>query len=125
MTLTREAVTFELEVAPEDQSYVGNCSCIDRETDHENERWIREQLDAGNDLAWCGIIVRARPKDPRLAAHFTGVDSLWGVSARDMTEIQSLAVDHAMEEEALHDLNRQLSIVREALTVSSGGPPSP
>jgi hypothetical protein len=43
---------------PEDVSYVGNCSAIDPETDHEQEQWIADQLDSGNEWAWCSVEVR-------------------------------------------------------------------
>jgi hypothetical protein len=45
--------TVTLECLPEDLQIEGNASAIDPETDREQEQWIRDQLDAGNDWAWC------------------------------------------------------------------------
>jgi hypothetical protein len=35
----------------------GNVSCIDDETDAANVAYVREQLEAGNDWAWCDVTV--------------------------------------------------------------------
>lgn len=44
---------FSLACEHEDIDYRGNCSAIDAETDAAAEQWIRDQLDAGNEWAWC------------------------------------------------------------------------
>lgn len=50
--IEREAKTT-LECMPEDLVIEGNCSSIDPQTDREQEQWIRDQLDSGNEWAWC------------------------------------------------------------------------
>ncbi len=45
--------TVTLECLPEDLVIEGNCSAIDPETDREQEQWIYEQLQRGNEWAWC------------------------------------------------------------------------
>lgn len=58
--LTLGAVEFSLEIHPEDIPIEGNCSAIDDETDASTERWIREQLERGNEWAWCTVVVKAQ-----------------------------------------------------------------
>lgn len=58
-TLRRDRVTFETICHSEDAPIEGNCSAIDPKTDRATERWIRKQLDRGNEWAWCMVEVRA------------------------------------------------------------------
>ncbi len=57
--LLTETALISLYHHPEDIGYIGNFSEIDEETDRENEEWIRDQLNRGNEWAWCFIEVRA------------------------------------------------------------------
>lgn len=66
--------TFTTECLEEDIPYVGNCSAMDDETDKANEDWIRDQLDRGNEWAWCCVRVTAT------FATFKGTDYLGGCS---------------------------------------------
>jgi hypothetical protein len=113
-SLTERDVEFDVVVRGEDMPYEGNCSAIDDDTDREQEQWVRDQLDVGNDLAWCWVQVIARPRDARLA-RFEGTDSLGGVSCVDQKDLDGVVEAHAMKSEALDDLNRQLEQAREAL----------
>ena len=47
--------TITHEAQPEDYSYHGNCSAIDPVTDRAQEQWISDQLDGGNEWAWCSV----------------------------------------------------------------------
>ena len=102
--LTKDECEFTLTVESDDTPIRGNCSAIDEETDRENEQWVIDQLNSGNDYAWCEIIVTCKPKHEKLN-HYKGIDSLWGISARNYKEIEELARDHGMESEALAYLN--------------------
>lgn len=57
--LSRPEVTFTVEAAPEQLAIKGNCSAIDAKTDAKTERWIRKQLNGGNEWAWCVVKVTA------------------------------------------------------------------
>ena len=69
-------ITYTLECQPDFEDYRGNCSAIDEETDQAAEEWIREELEAGNEWAWCSVKVTARWKG------FKGEDYLGGCSYR-------------------------------------------
>ena len=44
---------------PEDLIIEGNAMASgDDEIDREQEKWIHDQLDAGNEWAWCNVVVR-------------------------------------------------------------------
>ncbi len=51
--LSVEDIEWTLEALPEDSSIEGNASAIDEETDAEIAESIREQLESGNEWAWC------------------------------------------------------------------------
>jgi hypothetical protein len=104
--LTEAEVTFTCECEPEDVPFVGNCSAHDDETDRKQEEWVRDQLDGGNEWAWCHVIVRAAWKG------FEGTASLGCcsyLSREDFMRPGGYYDD--MKAEALADLNRA---VREA-----------
>jgi hypothetical protein len=48
---------------PEQVQIEGNASAIDPDTDRETYEWIRKELDAGNEWAWCTLVVRATYED--------------------------------------------------------------
>ena len=54
------AIEYRIEIEPEMAPWVGSCSAIDAETDAAAETWIRDQIDAGNEWAWCSVTVVAR-----------------------------------------------------------------
>lgn len=112
--LTRDDVEFKVTIEAEYDSYVGNCSAIDAETDAETEAWIRDELERGNDLAWCCVVVTAYPKDTRIA-HIKGVDALGRVSCRNAADLYEVLEMHAMHDNALDDLNRALGQIHAAL----------
>jgi len=58
--LTEKDVEFTLECLPEFTPIEGNCCAIDEETDRRQEQLVRDQLEAGNDWAWCCVKVSAK-----------------------------------------------------------------
>ena len=100
--LTPEEVTFTLEVEPEwEIAIIGNCSAISKEIDRETAEWIGEQIEAGNEWAWCYVIVRAQWEG------FEGMDSLGGCSYMSEEEFTAPGGYYEdMKQQALDDLNR-------------------
>ena len=58
--MSKPDIKYTLSIEPETEPYVGNCSAWDDETDRKQEQWIRDQLAADNDWAWCSVCVTAR-----------------------------------------------------------------
>lgn len=52
-------ITYAVECLPEEERIEGNCSAVDPETDQQTADWIRDQLNNGNEWAWCCIKVTA------------------------------------------------------------------
>lgn len=98
---------FVVRTEPEDFPFEGNVQCSeDEESDKATEDEVRAQLKAGNDAAWCMVIVEA---------HWQGVfgrDVLGGVSifnGPDMQkELDEVVESHGMKANALADLNKEL-----------------
>lgn len=74
--MKREEIDYTLTCEPELDPYVGNCSAIDDETDAEQEMWIREELERGNQWAWCMVAVTATFGDFEGEAHLSGCSYL-------------------------------------------------
>lgn len=72
-----------VECLPEDIQIEGNASAIDPETDADNEKWIRDELDSGNEWAWCTVKVTLKWKA------WEGTDYLGACSYRSMHEFKS------------------------------------
>lgn len=104
-----EDVEFELECMEEDIPFKGNCSAIDDETDAEQEQWIRDQLDRGNEWAWCYVRVVAK------LSTFCGFAGLGGCSYRSRKDFESDAYED-LKQEALEDLKRDILTARERIT---------
>lgn len=107
--LTENEVEFTLTCEPEDISYKGNCSAIDDETDREQEQWIEDQLDRGNQWAWCQVTVTARWKG------FKGQSSLGGCSYKSEKDFRQGGYFEDMKAEAMTELNKAVHAAREAL----------
>ena len=99
-----------LTIEPEDVPIEGNASAIDEDTDRETVTWIRDQLDRGNEWAWCTVIVRAR------YAGLEGGDSL-GCCSYESEEAFKVPGGYYddMVRIALHELAAQLETVDGAL----------
>lgn len=92
-------VEYEITIEADEADYHGNCMASgDDAVDRESEQWITDQLNSGNELAWCWIEVRASFEG------FEGTDSLGGVSVRNRAELDELIKDHGMKENALASL---------------------
>jgi hypothetical protein len=73
--LRADEVEFVTLCHPEDISIEGNCMASgDDEVDATQEQWVRDQLDGGNEWAWCMVEVVARWKG------WEGRDTLGGCS---------------------------------------------
>lgn len=108
--LRENEVKFIIECRHEHIPIEGNCSAIDPETDATAEQWITDQLLAGNQWAWCHIVVRARWKD------FEGVDSLGCCSYESEKDFcQPGGYYDDMKSEALADLNANIERAAEQL----------
>lgn len=65
LTLTKsikDDVSYSIKIYPEDIPIKGYASCIDPKTDLEVEQAIIEQLESGNQWAWCSVEVIAEYK---------------------------------------------------------------
>ena len=109
--LTADDVTFSLECEPEDMSIEGNCMASgDDDVDAEQEQWIRDQLDDGNEWAWCQVTVVATWREWEGKAHLGGCSYL---SKEDFMQPGGYYDD--LKSEALDDLNTTLTQAAEAL----------
>ncbi len=76
-TITRETPGIEITLTcnPEEEDYRGNVMASgDDAVDREAERWVADQLNSGNDWAWCWVRVEVKWHG------FTGDDTLGGCS---------------------------------------------
>jgi hypothetical protein len=98
--LTEDDVQFSISVEPEDMQIKGNASAIDPETDAANEAWIRRELNAGNEWAWCRVTITASWQGLR------GTDSLGGCSYHSEADFKQEGEYFTdMRKNALADLN--------------------
>ena len=112
--LTEDDVEFTIDIGPEDLAIEGNASAIDPETDAETVAWIRDQLERGNELAWCQIIVSCRLKG--VDSDLRGVDSLGACSYESIEDFKRDGYYDDMKAGALADLQRQLDELSAAST---------
>lgn len=104
---------FTIECEPEDMPVRGNAMASGNDAeDKEAEDWIIDQLNSGNEWAWCSVKATAKWGD------IEGVDYLGGCSyksKRDFIENSSYYED--MRDEAMDDLKRQLTKHFESIPV--------
>lgn len=93
-------VNYTIEVLPEDTEIEGNASAIDEDTDAKIIKEIREQLESGNEWAWCTVKVTAHIDDLPL----TGVAYLGCCSYRSQEDFENDAYYKAMRDDAKADL---------------------
>lgn len=80
----RKEIKITLLNYPEDMPFVGNCMASgDDAVDREAEKWIRRQLDGGNDWAWCRVEVRGTWRG------LEAVDHLGGCSYKSAEDFQT------------------------------------
>ena len=103
-------VVYTLSISPEDMPVRGNASAWDDEAENESyAAEIIEQLERGNDWAWCIVTVTARHPD---IAGLSGVDHLGGCSYRNEAELtQPGGYYDGMRAEALDDLLKQIDAI--------------
>jgi len=111
VTRATRGLIIELTCEPEHESIEGNCSAIDPETDAETARWIREQLAAGNEWAWCMVHVRVTYM-VGAAEEFHMADSYLGCcSYGSKAEFKADPYFNDMVDECIARINAQLSEV--------------
>ncbi len=96
-----EGCEVSVEMEPEDMQLEGNVSCIDPDTDAEAVRYVRAQLEAGNDWAWCQVVVRVRYRG------LEATDALCGCSYASEADFRAGGYYDDMVYECLASLNRQ------------------
>lgn len=109
--MNRPAITFSLTWEPEDIPVEGNVSAIDPHTDAENEQRVLSSLAAGDELAWCCIVVTATHHPSGLQ----GVNYLGAVTLESEADMPGIAWYHGMFTEALADLCTKMREMRQAL----------
>ena len=107
-----EQVTYGLTAEAEDFPFEGNVLASgDDALDAEAEQWVREQLDAGNEWAWCVAVVTARY--PGLPIEGRAV--VGGCSYRSAEEFRQDGYYADMCQEAREDLEQQIREIQEAI----------
>ena len=111
--LDESLIEYELTCEPEDMPIEGNAMASgDDEEDRKAEQWIKDQLDSGNEWAWC--IAKVTARYPGLP--FEGVDYLGACSYRSKEEFMAPGDYYDdMKREAKADLLRQIEEVRTVL----------
>jgi hypothetical protein len=100
-------VEFTIECMPEDLQVKGNCSAIDDETDRETEQYIYDELNSGNEWAWCCVKVTAHYKGQEGTAY------LGGCSYKSMTDFKKDGYYEDMKQSAFDDLILSLERLRD------------
>jgi len=96
-------VEYSVEIQVSDIPLKGNVQVSnDDEADKKAEQWVENQLDLGNEYAWCDVVVYAR-----VCGH-EGFDSLGACTASSRNELDALIKDHEMHKNALDDLKKKL-----------------
>ena len=99
-------ITYTLECRPEDDGPEGHFASGSDADDAETLRWIREQLDSGNDWAWCCVRVVATVDFDGEA--FQGNTFLGGCSYLSEDDFKEGCYYADLCEEAREDLLRTL-----------------
>ena len=110
MSLTRNDVGIAISCEPERFPFVRNCSAITHDTDRRNEDWVRDQLDAGNEWAWCIVSVRVHWET------FEHTEYLGACSYRGKTDFVDRSGYYAdMVDEGLAELNQLIEVAYKKL----------
>lgn len=108
--LTAKDVRFVLRYEPEHIPVEGNALASgDDRLDRKAERWIYRQLDAGNEWAWCTVVVEAHWEG------LTGTDCLGGCSYRSEKDFRKGGYYEDMKAVALADLQAQVDALADAI----------
>lgn len=101
-TQLRGLADITVECLPEDLQIEGNASAIDPETDAQVVKDIREQLESGNEWAWCCVRVTVK------WGYFEGTDYLGGCSYKGLKEFHDNQYYVDMVSQAFDDLVRNI-----------------
>lgn len=105
ITKKSPGVVIELFCEPEEISIEGNALASgDDEQDREAEQWIRDQLDRGNDWAWCTAHVRVTYKDILVADEYLG-----GCSYESANDFKKGGYYDDMVDTCIDQINEQLT----------------
>ena len=112
LQLTVADVELTIETEAEDVELEGNVLASgDDALDKEAEDELRERLQAGDDSAWCVVIVKASWYSETLERPFVGVASLGCVSLSSTYTLDTCVDEHGLRAEALGSLNSELARV--------------
>lgn len=99
----RNVADIEVRCEPEVERIEGNASSIDEETDRETEAWIHEELESGNEWAWCNVLVTAAH------AGEDGADSLGCCSYKSEADFRAGPYYGDLVDRALQELAQKLN----------------
>lgn len=102
MKIDPNKVEFSIKVLPEEQSPDGFFASGDDEQDRKDVAWINDQLDRGNQWAWCIVTVTGK------YGPLTARDSLFGCSYRDEADFISGGYYDDMKQQVAGKLESQL-----------------
>lgn len=94
--------SFSITCQPELIPIHGNASAIDEKTDRETEAWIEGELEAGNQWAWCWVLVECR------FGRWLGDDRLGGCSYKSEEDFKACGYFEDMKEEAYNDMVQKI-----------------
>lgn len=108
-------IEFTVECLPEGWAIEGNASAIDEETDAQIEQEIRDQLEAGNEWAWCAVRVKATAYDAQGEQIAYGEDFLGGCSYASEADFLACGCYEDMRDIARDDCEQEIERIRAAL----------
>jgi hypothetical protein len=98
--LNRKAVEFSISIKPENE-----ISPSDDLEDEESIKWIEDQIESGNDWAWCRVKVTARLKEYDIEEY----TYLGACSYKNEAAFKKGGYYEGMEDEAFLNLNEKVS----------------
>ena len=108
-------VNYRIECHPEDEMIKGNAiDSGDKDEEAKQEKWIQDELDSGNQWAWCSVRVVAEIEMP--GSCFEGDDYLGCCSYKNQTDFEKDGYFKDMKSEALKELIRTLKDVGAEVT---------
>jgi hypothetical protein len=104
---TDPGIEIELQCGAEDLPIEGNASATgDDIQDQQTYKWIRDQLESGNDWAWCTAIVRVTYRDAIAAESYLG-----GCSYLGADDFRAGGYYDDMVRECLLEIDRKLAVL--------------
>lgn len=102
MKLDTSKIEFFIEILPEERSRDDFFASGDDEQDRQDVAWINDQLDRGNQWAWCVVVVTGK------YGPLTAKRSLGGCSYRDEKDFISGGYYDDMKHAVVKELEKQL-----------------